>query len=204
VYTPEDLVEAIRTRPGRSFPMTIERDGRPLTVTVTPDAVKEKAADGQERQVGRIQAGIATKTVRFEPYNPAQAVEYGVSKTADMTVLTVKGLWKLVTRKIDSSNIGGPIQIATEAGRQAKEGTASLALFTAIISVNLAVLNLLPVPMLDGGHLFFFVIEAVLGRPLSLRKREVAQQVGFVLLMLLMVYALYNDLVRLDAFKFFR
>ncbi len=74
-------------------------------------------------------------------------------------------------------------------------------MFTAIISVNLAVLNLLPVPMLDGGHLFFFVIEGVLGRPLSLRKREAAQQLGFVLLMLLMVYALYNDLVRIDVFK---
>ena len=154
--------------------------------------------------MGRIQAGIATKAVSFEPYNPVAALGHGVVKTSDMTVLTVKGLWKLVTRQIDSSNIGGPIQIATEAGRQAKEGTASLALFTAIISVNLAVLNLLPVPMLDGGHLFFFVIEAILGRPLSLRKREVAQQVGFVLLMLLMVYALYNDLVRIDAFKFFR
>jgi regulator of sigma E protease len=205
VYTPEDLVEAIRTRPAQSFPITIERAGRTLTVTVTPDAVKEKGPDGQERQVGRIQAGIATKTVRFEPYGPVTAVGHGVSKTWDMTVLTTKGLWKLVSRQIDSSNIGGPIQIATEAGRQAKEGTASLALFTAIISVNLAVLNLLPVPMLDGGHLFFFVIEAVLGRPLSLRKREVAQQVGFVLLMLLMVYAVYNDLVRLDAFnKIFR
>jgi regulator of sigma E protease len=105
---------------------------------------------------------------------------------------------------IDRSNIGGPIQIAAEAGRQAKEGAASLALFTAIISVNLAVLNLLPVPMLDGGHLFFFVIEGIRGRPLSLKKREAAQQLGFVLLMLLMVYALYNDLVRIDAFRFFR
>ena len=80
----------------------------------------------------------------------------------------------------------------------------SLALFTAIISVNLAVLNLLPVPMLDGGHLAFFVVEAIIGRPISVKKREAAQQVGFVLLMLLMVYALYNDLVRIDAFKFFK
>jgi regulator of sigma E protease len=204
VYTPEDLVEAIRTRPGQAFPMTIERDGKTVTVSVVPDPVKEKGPDGQEREVGRIQAGIATKAVRFEPYNPVEAVVHGTTKTWDMTVLTVKGLWKLVSRQIDSSNIGGPIQIATEAGRQAKDGVASLALFTAIISVNLAVLNLLPVPMLDGGHLLFFVIEAILGRPLSLRKREVAQQVGFVLLMMLMVYALYNDLVRIDAFKFFR
>jgi len=204
VYTPEDLVEAIRSRPGQSFPMTIERDGKTLTVNVTPEPVKEKTPDGQEREVGRIQAGIATKAVSFEPYNPAAALGHGVTKTWDMTVLTIKGLWKLVSRQIDSSNIGGPIQIATEAGRQAKDGMASLALFTAIISVNLAVLNLLPVPMLDGGHLFFFVIEAILGRPLSLQKREAAQRVGFVLLMLLMVYALYNDLVRIDAFKFFR
>jgi regulator of sigma E protease len=204
VYTPEDLVEAIRTRPGQSFPMTIERDGKTQTVSVTPDPVKEKSPDGQEREVGRIQAGIATKAVSFAPYGPVEALGQGVVKTWDMTVLTVKGLWKLVSRQIDSSNIGGPIQIATEAGRQAKDGIASLALFTAIISVNLAVLNLLPVPMLDGGHLFFFVIEAILGRPLSLQKREAAQRVGFVLLMLLMVYALYNDLVRIDAFKFFR
>jgi regulator of sigma E protease len=203
VYTPEDLVEAIRTRPGQPFEITVERDGKRLTLTVTPEPTKDKTPTGEEVVVGKIQAGIATKTVRFEPYNPVQAVVYGTARTWDMTVLTVKGLWKLVSRQIDSSNIGGPIQIATEAGRQAKEGVGSLALFTAIISVNLAVLNLLPVPMLDGGHLFFFVIEAILGRPLSLKKREAAQQLGFVLLMLLMVYALWNDLNRLGAFKLF-
>ena len=121
-----------------------------------------------------------------------------------MTVLTAKGLWKLVSRQIDLSNIGGPIQIATETTRQANDGLVSVAVFVALISVNLGVLNLLPIPMLDGGHLLFFVIEAVLGRPLSLRKREVAQQVGFVLLMVIMFFALYNDLTRLNAFKFFR
>ena len=203
VYTPEDLVEAIRTRPGQPFDLTVERDGKRLVRAITPDAAKDKTATGEEIVVGKIQAGIATKAVRFEAYNPVHAVVFGTQRTWDMTVLTVKGLWKLVSRQIDSSNIGGPIQIATEAGRQAKEGVGSLALFTAIISVNLAVLNLLPVPMLDGGHLFFFLIEAVLGHPLSLKKREAAQQVGFVLLMLLMVYALWNDLNRIGAFKLF-
>jgi regulator of sigma E protease len=201
VYTPEDLVEAIRSRPNQPFPISVERDGKQFTVTITPDAVREKSPTGQETMVGKIQAGIATKAVHFEPYNPVTALYYGTIRTWDMTVLTVKGLWKLVSRQIDSSNIGGPLQIATEAGRQAKEGFGSLALFTAVISVNLAVLNLLPVPMLDGGHLFFFIIEAVLGRPLSLKKREAAQQLGFVLLMLLMVYALWNDLNRLGAFS---
>ncbi len=204
VFTPEELMQSIQKRAGQTFEMTVERDGRRLTLPVTASAVKEKNAAGQEVEVGRIGVGIVTKTVNYEPYPPHAAVWYGVIKTWDMTALTAKGLWKIVSRQIDSSNIGGPIQIASEAGRQAKEGAASLALFTAIISVNLALLNLLPVPMLDGGHLFFFVIEAIMGRPLSLRKREAAQQLGFVLLMLLMVYALYNDLVRIDAFRIFR
>jgi regulator of sigma E protease len=207
VFTPEELMQAIQRRAGQTFDVTIERDGRRLTLPVTATTVKEKNAVGEETEVGRIGVGIVTKTVNYEPYPPHLAVGYGVVKTWDMTVLTVKGLWKIVSRQIDSSNIGGPLQIASEAGRQAKEGATSLALFTAIISVNLAVLNLLPVPMLDGGHLFFFIIEAIMGRPLSLRKREAAQQLGFVLLMLLMVYALYNDLMRMglgDAFRLFR
>ncbi len=204
VYTPEELMQAIQKRGGQTFEVTVEREGRPLTLAVTATVIKEKTPTGAEVEVGRVGVGIVTRVVKYEAYHPLSAVWYGTIRTWDMTVLTAKGLWKIVSRQIDSSNIGGPIQIAAEAGRQAKEGVASLALFTAIISVNLALLNLLPVPMLDGGHLFFFVIEAVRGRPLSLKKREAAQQLGFVLLMLLMVYALYNDLVRIDAFKFLR
>jgi len=205
VFTPEELIQVIQKRPGQTIPIVVLRDNKRVTLNVTPEPVKEKKPVGTETEVGRIYAQIATRTVAFEPYNPVSAVWYGVVRTWEMTALTVKGLWKILVGAIDRSNIGGPLQIATEAGRQAKEGLTSLALFTAIISVNLAVLNLLPVPMLDGGHLFFFLIEGVRGRPLSLKKREAAQQLGFVLLMLLMVYALYNDLVRIDAFnKLFR
>jgi regulator of sigma E protease len=204
VFTPEDLMLAIQKRPGQTFELTVERDAQRQTVSVTAERRLDKTPSGEETPVGRIGVSIVTKTVKYEPYSPLAAVWYGGVRTWDMTVVTVKGLWKIVSRQIDSSNIGGPIQIASEAGRQAKEGFGSLALFTAIISVNLAVLNLLPVPMLDGGHLLFFVIEAVMGRPLSLKKREAAQQLGFVLLVLLMVFALYNDLVRIDAFKFLR
>ena len=204
LYTHDDLLEAIRTRPGQSFEITVERDGKPLALTVTPDPVKERTPTGEEVVVGKIQAGLAPKAVKFEPYSPLTALWQGTVKTWDMTVLTAKGLWKLVTRQIDLSNIGGPIQIATETTRQANEGLVSVAVFVAVISVNLAVLNLLPIPMLDGGHLLFFLIEAILGRPLSLRKREMAQQVGFVLLMMIMVFALYNDLTRLNVFKSLR
>jgi regulator of sigma E protease len=202
VFTADDLVQAIRSRPGQALPVEIEREGRRLTLTVTPNAEEEKTPAGETIQVGRIQAGIGSKAVSYVAYDPIRAVYHGTIWTWEMTVVTVKGFWKLVVGSIDRSNIGGPIQIASMAGQQAREGLGPLAMFTAIISINLAVLNLLPVPMLDGGHLFFFVIEAVLGRPLSLRKREAAQQVGFVLLMLLMVFALYNDLVRIGTFNF--
>jgi regulator of sigma E protease len=204
VFTAEDFVQAIRSRPGQAMPIEIEREGKKLTFTVTANAVEEKTPSGETIQVGRIQAGVGSKVVSFVADDPIHAVWHGAVWTKDMTVVTVKGMWKLIVGTIDRSNIGGPIQIAAMAGQQAKEGVGPLAMFTALISVNLAVLNLLPVPMLDGGHLFFFLLEGVLGRPLSLRKREWAQQVGFVLLMLLMVYALYNDLVRIDAFRLFK
>jgi regulator of sigma E protease len=204
VFTPDELMQAIQKRPGQSFELTVERSGRAEAVTVTANRVKEKGPLGQELEVGRIGVSIVTRTVSYAPYSPPAAVWYGVVRTWDMTVLTTKGFWKIVSGQIPLSNLGGPVQIASEIGRQADEGLASLAVFTAVISVNLAVLNLLPVPMLDGGHLLFFVIEGVLGRPLSVRKRELAQQVGFVLLMLIMVLALYNDLVRIDAFRIFK
>ena len=171
---------------------------------MTATTVKEKSPTGQDVEIGRIGVGIVMKAVRYERYDPISAVGFGVAKTWDMTVLTAKGLWKLVTLQLPLSNLGGPIQIAAEGERQRREGLPSLALFTAVISVNLAVLNLLPVPMLDGGHLLFFVIEGILGRPVSLKKREAAQQLGLVLLLLLMVFAIYNDLVRIDAFRIFR
>ena len=205
VYTPTELTQEIQKRPGEQFQVTVERDGQPVPLMVTANREKEKSPTGKETEVGKIGIAIESKVpATYVRADPITAVTQGLSQTWNMTVVTAQGLWKLVSRKIDSSNIGGPIQIAAEAGRQARLGMAQLAIFTAIISINLAVLNLLPVPMLDGGHLLFFVIEAVLGRPLSMKKREAAQQLGFVLLMLLMVYALYNDLHRIDAFRFLR
>ncbi len=200
----DELAEAIQKRPGRPTELTLQREGQRLTVTLVPQAVKDRdPSSGEEQEVGRI--GIApAAAVSYVRLNPLSAAWQGLVRTWDFTGLTAVGLWKLVTRQLPASTIGGPIQIALVAGEQAKQGVTSLAFFTAVISVNLALLNLLPVPMLDGGHLFFFVIEAIQGRPLSLRKREVAQQVGLFLLMLLMVFAVYNDLTRLDFFHFLK
>ena len=196
VETWDELAESISTRAGEPVALTIERGGSRLDVSVTPRVEVERDPLGNETKVGRI--GIATATSQtFLRSDPVSAVVKGVARTWDVTVLTAVSIWKLVTGAIPASNIGGPVQIGLAAGQQAQQGFVSYAFFVALISINLAILNLLPVPMLDGGHLLFFAIEAVLGRPLSVRKREIAQQVGLALLLLLMVFALFNDLTRL-------
>jgi regulator of sigma E protease len=197
----DDLADAVSKRPGQPTELGIKRGDGMVTITVTPAPT---GPDGKGR-IGISHSVAPGPGAVFVRSNPVVAVKEGALKTWEWTYMTVKGMFKLVTAQLAPSNIGGPIQIAAAAGEQARQGLAYLTLFTALISVNLAVLNLLPVPMLDGGHLLFFVCEAILGRPVSVRKREIAQQVGFVLLMMLMVYAVYNDLSRLDVFhRFFR
>jgi regulator of sigma E protease len=197
VSTWDEMAQTIHGRPGVPTRLDIRRGSETLAVTVTPEAPKQVSADC--KAMGLIGIGQAFSGEVIRP-NPAVAVWQGFKNTAHYTDITVRAFYKLVAGRLDRSNIGGPIQIAMSAGQQARQGVTSLAVFTALISVNLFVLNLLPVPMLDGGHLLFFCFEAVLGRPLSVRKREVAQQVGFALLMLLMVFAVYNDLKRIGLF----
>jgi regulator of sigma E protease len=195
----DELAEKIHQRAGQPTRLEVKRGTEALTITVTPKKGKIPGPDGKEVEVGLvgIRPGGATMMVRSNPFS---AMWEGLAWSTDVTVKTGIGLYKIVVGQLDRSNIGGPIQIAKTAGEQARQGLVSLALFTAVISINLFLLNLLPVPMLDGGHLLFFAFEAVLGRPLSVRKREVAQQVGFALLMLLMVFAFYNDFKRIGLF----
>jgi regulator of sigma E protease len=102
----------------------------------------------------------------------------------------------MITGAVSPKNIGGPLMIAQVAGQQAQEGAASFLFFIALLSVNLGVLNLLPIPVLDGGHLFFFLMEWLIGRPVEIRYRERAQQIGVFILILIMIYAFYNDVTR--------
>jgi regulator of sigma E protease len=196
---------------------------------LTPQIGAVNAGSPAERaglRSGDVVIGIAGQSV-FTPDELTQAIQKRGGQTFEIVVqrdgkpVTLQVTATTVKEKsptgedIEIGRIGVGIvmkavryerynPIAAEGERQRREGLPSLALFTAVISVNLAVLNLLPVPMLDGGHLLFFVIEGILGRPVSLKKREAAQQLGLVLLLLLMVFAIYNDLVRIDAFRIFR
>ena len=195
----QEMAAVIIKRAGQATALSIRRGQEQLTVTVTPDTV-----DGAGRiGIGPVQS-VPENLVYVRTWNPVSAVRDGWTQTAQLTTLTIKAFWRLLTGRISASTLGGPIQIAVAAGQSAKVGMSQLMFFTALVSVNLAVLNLLPVPMLDGGHLLFFAFEAVLGRPISVRKREIAQQVGFVFLMMLMVFVLYNDVSRLGWLQFLR
>ena len=195
----QEMAGIINKRAGQATTLSIRRGADTVAITVTPESV-----DG----AGRIGIGPAPSLpdniVYVRTWNPLSAASDGFAQTASLTSLTVKAFWRLLTGRISPASLGGPIQIAVAAGQSAKLGMPQLMFFTALVSVNLAVLNLLPVPMLDGGHLLFFGCEAAMGRPISVRKREIAQQVGFVLLMMLMVFALYNDVSRLGWLHFLR
>jgi regulator of sigma E protease len=193
IHTWEEMAEIISKRPGAPLALTIDRGGQRLDVKVTPEAVTERDPLGNENKVGRI--GIELPQT-YRSTDPLSAIGRGIQRTWDITVLTLVSFWKLVTRVIPASQIGGPLMIGVAAGQAAQEGLVPYAFLVAVISINLAILNLLPVPMLDGGHLLFFAIESVLGRPLSVRKREIAQQIGLALLLLLMAFALGNDSIR--------
>jgi regulator of sigma E protease len=196
IRTWDEMAEMISKRGGEPVRLTVERNGQRIDVTVTPRLVTERDPLGNEVQVARIGIGQASPQT-FVRLGPGEALARGLQRTWDVTVLTLVSFWKLLTGIIPASNIGGPLQIGMAAGQAAQEGLVPYAFLVAVISINLAILNLLPVPMLDGGHLLFFAIEGVLGRALSVRKREIAQQIGLALLLLLMVFAIGNDILKL-------
>jgi regulator of sigma E protease len=190
----EQMAEGIRSSPGRPVTLRVERDGQQFDLTVTPRPVKQPGPGDQE--VGQIGIRPVAES-HFHRLNPVAALGAAVVKTVDLSVMIVTGVVRLVQGHIPANTVGGPILITQMTGQVAQRGLLHLLSFTALLSVNLAILNLLPIPVLDGGHLLFAGIEWLRGKPVSLRKREIAQQVGVVLLVALMIFATYNDLFRL-------
>ena len=135
--------------------------------------------------------------VTVEKVGTGQALVEGSAYTWRLAYLTVYSFYKLLAREVPLKSLGGPILIAQVAGRQAKLGVAPLVQFMAVLSVNLFLLNLLPIPVLDGGHLMFFTLEAFRGRPVNIKHREMAQGIGLMLILALMILVFYQDLLRL-------
>jgi regulator of sigma E protease len=189
----ENLSQTIKSSEGRPLSLEIRRGSELVKLTVQPTRKEGRNIFGERKDDWLI--GIGSQ-VSIEKGKPGLAVGRAFSQTWDYIKITVLGFYKMVMGDVSPKNIGGPILIAQMAGQQAQEGVGSFLAFLAVLSINLGVLNLLPVPVLDGGHLLFFLVEAVIRKPVSIRVREMAQQVGICLLGLLMVYAFYNDIVR--------
>jgi len=201
----EELQYAVTNSQGKILSLKVKRDGEILGIGVTPKPFTEKNLFGEETRTFKIGVIHTPVNVVHQRVGPFVAVGSGFAQTWQVIELTVIGIVKLIERVIPAKEIGSPIMIAKMAGEQARRGLLSLAIFTAIISINLGVINLFPIPILDGGHLLFLGLEAVLRRPISLRKMEIAQQIGLIFIILLMLFAIRNDLIRYffpGGFKF--
>ena len=192
-----DWVELVRKSPEKPLTVVVERKGEHIEVVLTPKALETK-----EGVIGRI--GAAPQMVSLPPeleayvqYGPLESLWKATVKTWDMSVLTLRMIGKMLMGEVSVKNLSGPITIATYAGYTASEGVSTFLSFLAIVSLSLGVLNLLPIPILDGGHLLLYSIEAVKGKALSEDAQLLMQQVGMVLLGGLMILAFYNDLQRL-------
>jgi len=191
-------VDLVRTRAGQAITATVERDGDTVDIVITPRSIAE---DG--RQIGRIGAEVApppataVPPTAIERYSPIAAAERAVARTGEVTITTLKFLRQMIVGRASIENLSGPISIAQFAGASAKLGVSRFLEFLGLVSVSLAVLNLLPIPLLDGGHLIYYLIESATRRPVPEAVQIYGQQVGMFLLLGLMGLAIYNDLMRI-------
>ena len=191
----EDMAAIITASQGKTLTVSVGRGESEIIVSVTPERKTFKNIFNED--IERYVIGVtASGEVFSKDLTMLQAFTESIVQTYNIAALTIKSVIKLIQGTLSPKTLGGPIMIAQMAGQQAKLGMANLLFFTALISVNLAILNFLPIPVLDGGHLIFFFIEAVIGRPVSIRVREIAQQAGIFVLILLMIYVFYNDITR--------
>lgn len=191
----EDIAKLISGSKGAPIVLSVKRGTEILDVNIKPEPRISKNLFGE--QVNGFAIGIAAAgEVVTEYFGPIEAISKGTTQTAKVIELTFMSLVKLAQRVVPLDTVGGPIMIVKMAGEQATAGVSNFLAFMALLSVNLGILNLLPVPVLDGGHLVFYFWELVTGRPVNQKVREYAQQIGIALLLGLMLLAFYNDIVR--------
>ena len=192
----DEMAEIINASEGQTLDLSIRRQESTLDFSIAPEKVPTQNIFGEEIQ--RYVIGIeASRESYSKEMNPIEAFSESLKQSYRVIELMVVIIAKLIKGDISTDTLGGPIMIAQMAGDSAKAGVGSLIFFIALISINLAVINLLPIPVLDGGHLLFFLIEAIKGSPVSIKVREVSQQVGLFLLILLMILVFYNDIHRI-------
>ena len=193
-----ELVQAVRQAPGRALSFEVERGGERLRFSVVPEAAEEGSA-----RIGRIGVGVAepapggVQMFGEVRYGPLEAIGKAVRHTWETSVLSLKMIGRMFTGEVSWKNLSGPVTIADYAGQTAQLGLSHYLKFVALISISLGVLNLLPIPVLDGGHLMYYTAEIIKGGPIPERIMEIGQQIGLALLIMLMAFAFYNDINRL-------
>jgi len=198
----ETVQQIIQLNTGTPLQMVIRRDGNDLSLRVTPKVVTETDRFGVTHQVTRL--GVARNRVEYVKRDPASAVWYAGAETWNITAGTLKAVWQMIIGLRSSDEISGPIGIGRMAGEVAQGGIIAMLGFAAVLSVNLGLINLFPIPVLDGGHLLFYAAEAIRGRPLGQRAQEYGFRLGLALVLTLMVFATWNDLVRLRIVEFIK
>ena len=191
----EELQRIVMASPGRQLVLHVMRGESARDIVAVPEAV----ASASGAQTGRL--GIRGGRVTYEAVSLGEALVGGVSQTWDVTVQTLQGVWAMIAHSKGSDDLGGPLRIAQMSGQVATLGFSSMVSFIALLSVNLGLINLFPIPVLDGGHLMFFAAEAVRGKPLSNRAQDYGYRAGFALLVGLFVFATFNDLGYLGLFR---
>ena len=192
----EDMSKIISESNGDELVLHIQRNESILVANVKPELITTKNIFGEDFQ--RYVIGITSSgDGSIKELNFFQAFSESIIQTYNISKLTIVSIVKLIQGAISTKTLGGPLMIAQMAGQQAKEGISNLLFFIALLSINLAIINFLPIPVLDGGHLVFFFIEAATGRPVNVKFREIAQQVGIFILVMLMIYVFYNDITRM-------
>ena len=193
----EDIRPIIAECKGKEIKVDVERGAEKKHLLIKPRLSKSKNIFGEEESTYLIGVSPAGKTI-IEKRNPWDAIIASASKTWYISKLTVISVVKMLEGVISPRTLGGPIFIAQVAGAQVKEGIIPFILFMAVLSINLGVINLFPIPVLDGGHIFFYLIEILTRRDISIKAKEVSQQIGFVILLMLMLFVIFIDIERLN------
>jgi regulator of sigma E protease len=196
----EDVQQNVRLNPGVPMSIVVKRDGKDVTLQATPAKSQLTDRFGNRYEIGLL--GIAHNGVDYVKRDPATALIQAGKQTWDLSASTLQAMWQIVIGTRGTDELGGPLRIAQMSGDVAKGGVVAVVWFMAVLSINLGLINLFPVPVLDGGHLLFYAAEALRGKPLGQRAQEYGFRIGLALVLTLMVFATWNDLVHLRIVEF--
>lgn len=198
----EEVQRIVRQGGAEELRVTILRDGREIDLTITPQITELTDNFGNRQKIGLL--GVTRSGVEYVRHGPVEALWRASAETVVLSISTLEAVGQIIAGTRAADQLGGPLRIAQMSGQVADLGVAALIWFMAVLSINLGLINLFPVPMLDGGHLLYYGIEALRGRPLGERAQEYGFRIGLALVLSLMLFVTVNDLIQLKVFDFIR